>query len=182
VEDATLKRLAWVLRRSVDTLGFTGMTGLILITAAAIVCIGSVLPLAHDIADIEAEIASLRHGPAPVRNYAPEEEIRMFYDFFPDRHALPQQLRTLHRIAHAADLPIEQADYKLTRVQGTPLWRYRISFPLNTDYVTLRRFLADVLKALPNAALADVELQRGEADAELLQERIDFVLFFREPS
>lgn len=175
-----MKRWAWRLQRATETLGLPGVAGIALGLAAAAIWVAAVLPLAHDIEALDAGLAARRNQPAAERRYAPEDELKLFYDFFPTKAALPEQVRTLHRLAADAQLSIEQADYKLSRLSGSPLWRYQISFPLNTDYVTLRLFLAEVLKTLPNAALADIELQRDEAEAELLQERVELVLYFKD--
>lgn len=155
------------------------MVGLAMLAAAGIVYLAMVLPGIREIAALKTALSRMRSHPTLSRQYAPAEELALFYDFFPAREALPEQLRTVHRLAADKELAIERVDYKLTRIAGTPLWRYQMSFPLNTDYATLRHYMADILLALPNAALEDVELQRADSDAELLEEKIGLVLFFK---
>ncbi len=176
-----MKRLHWVMKQIVDALGLLGLAGAAMGIVAISIYFGSIQPGLREIASLKKDLTSMRSHPEINRHYAPAEELAMFYDFFPKRDALAEQLRTIHHLAADQELSVDRVDYKLTRIAGTPLWRYQITLPLNTDYGSLRHFIADVLKALPNAALEDIELEREHADAELLEEKIGLVLFFREP-
>jgi len=175
-----MKRWKWQLGQIAQTLGVTGLAGILMLLTAGFLYLGSILPAQQEITRIKHELSSLHSHPQTERHYAPEETLALFYDFFPARPRLNEQLRTIHQLAADKGLAIERVDYRLSHIAGTPLWRYQMSFPLNTDYVTLRHYLADVLQALPNAALEDVDLQRADADAELLEEKIGLVLFLRE--
>jgi hypothetical protein len=175
-----MKRWQWSLQELAAKLGLPGLAGIALLIAAAVVLLGAVQPGMRDIASLKADLASSRSQPQLGRKYAPAEELALFYDFFPKRDILTTQLRTVHQLAADEEVAIERVDYKLSRIAGTPLWRYQIIFPLITDYATLRRYVASVLKALPNAALEDIELQRTDADAEVLDAKISLALYFRE--
>lgn len=175
-----MKRWQWYLGRLIDMLGFTGLAGIVMLAAAGTIALAVVRPGMNEVARLKHELAQMRSHPQTERRYAPEETLTLFYDFFPPRNALAEQLRTVQSLAASKELFIERVDYKLSRIAGTPLWRYQMSFPLNTDYKTLRHYLADVLQALPNAALDSVELQRADVDAELLEEKISLVLFLRD--
>lgn len=175
-----MNRWQWQLQQLRAALGWTGLAGLALLLAAVAIYVGLVLPGQRESASLKAELANLRSQPQLGRKYAPEEELALFYDFFPQRDALAEQLRTLHRLAADDGLVAERVDYKLSHIAGTPLWRYQTSFPLGTDYATLRYYLAAVLEALPNAALEDVELQRPDAQSDLLDAKISLTLYYRE--
>jgi Tfp pilus assembly protein PilO len=175
-----MKRWYWVLNQVSVTLGLPGLLGLAMLIAAGAVYVGSVQPNTREIANLKQQLSRMPSHPQLDRQYTPSEELALFYNFFPARDELAEQLRTLNRLAVDQELTIERVDYKLSHIMGTPLWRYQVSFPLNTDYTSLRHYIADVLKALPNAALENIELQRADADAELLDEKIGLVLFYRE--
>lgn len=176
-----MKRWQWHLQRATAALGGSGLLGVALLLAAAAVYLGTIRPGQAEVASLRAELANLHSQPQQQRSYAPEEELALFYDFFPGRDTLPEQLRTLHRLAADEDLVPERVDYKLARVAGTPLWRYQSSFTLIGDYATLRRFAAAALHELPNAALEDIELQRSDADTAALDARLRFAVFYGEP-
>ncbi|GBG15165.1 uncharacterized protein NMK_2768 [Novimethylophilus kurashikiensis] len=175
-----MTRWQWKAQRVAASVGIPGLIGLGLLVAGIFIYFAAIRPNTGEVAQLKQKLAGMRSHPQTMRQYAPEEELAMFYDFFPKREALAEQLRTLNHLATDEDLVIERIDYKLSRIQSTPLWRYQITFPLNTDYTTLRHYVAAVLKALPNAALEIIEMQRDDADAELLDEKIGLVLFYRE--
>jgi Tfp pilus assembly protein PilO len=175
-----MTRWQWTAQRLAAAVGIPGLIGLLLLVSGISLYFTAIQTGAREVDQLKQQLAGMRSHPQTVRQYAPEEELAMFYDFFPKREALAEQLRTLHHLAVDQDLLIERIDYKLSSIQSTPLWRYQISFPLNTDYTTLRHYVADVLKALPNAALETIDMQRDDADAELLEEKIGIVLFYRE--
>jgi hypothetical protein len=175
-----MKRWQWILQQLTTALGMPGLVGIGLTITATAVLLVTVQPGMRDIASLKADLASLRSHPQPGRKYAPAEELALFYDFFPKLDTLNTQLRTVHQLASDEEVAIEHVDYKLSRIAGTPLWRYQMIFPLTTDYANLRRYAASVLKALPNAALEDIELQRPDADSDMLDAKISFALYFRE--
>jgi hypothetical protein len=175
-----MNRRQWQLQQLASYLGLPGFAGLALLVLGIVILLSAVQPGQRDIASLKAELAGLRSHPQLTRQYAPAEELALFFDFFPARDQLSRQLRMVHQQAADAGLSIERVDYKLSRVAGTPLWRYQITFPLLTDYATLRHYLADVLKALPNASLENIELTRPEAKAEELDVKINLTLYFRE--
>jgi uncharacterized protein YjiS (DUF1127 family) len=175
-----MMRWRWQLQQWAASLGLSGLSGAALLLAAAAIYAGMIQPAKDEIVSLRAELASLRSQPQLQRSYAPEEEMALFYDFFPERKTLAEQLRTLHQLAADEELLPERVDYKLSRIVGTPLWRYQSSFTLATDYATLRRYVAAALQELPNAALEDIELQRSDASEEVLDAKVRLTLYYRE--
>lgn len=175
-----MRRFQWEAQQIGITLGMMGFAGLIMLLAASMLYFGVVKSGKQEIIKIRNELALLQSHPKLDRQYTPADDLALFYDFFPAREALAEQLRMVHHIAANKKLFIEHVDYKISKIQETPLVRYQISFSLNTDYVSLRHYIADVLKALPNAALENIELQRMNADEDVLDEKISFALYFQE--
>lgn len=175
-----MTRWQWQLRQLAVKLGWPGLAGVALLLSGIVVLLVMVQPGQARIASLEGELSSLRSNPQIGRQYAPEEELALFYDFFPKQDTLTEQLRTLHTLAAEHGIEAPSVDYKLSRVSGTPLWRYQASMPLIIDYATLRHFLAAVLQTLPNAALEDIELQRPDADTDVIDAKISLTIYYRE--
>ncbi len=175
-----MKRWQWHLHRLFSQIGLAGLAGVVLLVSAMALYFATVQPGIKEIARMKAQLGRLHGSPQTSRQYAPAEELALFYNFFPGRGILAEQVRTVQKLAAKNELLFERIDYKLAPVTGTPLWRYQMSFPLTTDYATLRHYVADVLQALPNSALENVDMQRSDVKAEVLDAKINLVLYFRE--
>lgn len=175
-----MKRWQWYLQRMAALFGPAGLAGIVMIAAAVLLQFGMIRQAQDALADMQAQLAELRRQPPPVPQAGPEQKLAQFYGFFPQHAALSQQLRMLHEMTDQHQLYMGRVDYKLSRVNGTPLMRYAVSYALVADYPSLRIYLADVLRALPNAALEDIELQRYSDNAQMLEASIDLALYYRD--
>lgn len=177
-----MKRWQWHLQRIIAAAGLPGLLGAAMMVAAVLLQFMLVQPVSADIDRRQAALAELRSQPAIAPQAAPEQQLAGFYGTFPQPQALSQQLRTLHEVTESHQLFMGKVDYKLSDVGGTPLKRYAVSYSLVTDYPSLRVYLAEVLQALPNAALEDIELERFSEGAQMLEARLGLVLYFHEGS
>ncbi|MBZ4201542.1 MAG: hypothetical protein LAC70_00250 [Methylovulum sp.] len=177
-----MKRWQWWLQQTVIALDIAGLAGLAMIVVAGVLFFGAIQPAKQEIIKTKQELVLVKSLPQAAPQSTPADELAGFYNFFPPRDALAEQLRMVHQLAAQKKLSIEHVDYKLSKIQGTPLVSYQISFPLNANYANLRHYLTNVLRELPNAALEDIALQRADAETEVLDERVTLVLFFRESS
>lgn len=174
-----MKRWLWHLQQIAASLGIAGMTGLVMIVAAVLLQFGLVQPAGQELVSMQAELDRLRKQPPAAPQAGPQQQLAQFYAFFPQQKSLSQQVRTLHEVTEQRQLLMGRVDYKLSQVSGTPLQRYGISYALVADYPTLRIYLAELLRTLPNAALEDIELQRFSDNEQMLEARIDLALYFR---
>ena len=174
-----MKRWLWHLQQMAASLGIAGLAGLAMIVTAVLLQFGLVQPAGEALFDMQAELVKLRDQPPSAPKAGPQQQLSQFYAFFPQQKLLSQQVRTLHEVTEQRQLLMGRVDYKLSRVSGTPLQRYGISYALVADYPTLRIYLAELLRTLPNAALEDIELQRFSGNEHMLEARIDLALYFR---
>jgi hypothetical protein len=174
-----MKRWQWYGQQLIAAAGLPGMVGVVMILAAGLLQLGLIQPARHEISQRQADLTQARNRPHVMQTAGPEQQVARFYDFFPAPQALSQQLRTLHQVTEAQEMFMGKVDYKLSRVSGTPLKRYEVSYSLLTDYPSLRVYLAELLRALPNAALEDIELQRFNEGAEMLEAKLQLALYFR---
>lgn len=175
-----MKRGLWLLQRLAANLGLPGLAGLAMVLAAVLLQFGLIQPAGRELVGMQAELARLRNQPPAPQLAGPQQQLAQFYQFFPPQQSLSQQVRTLHAVTEQRQLRMGRIDYKLSRVSGTPLQRYGISYALVADYPALRIYLADLLRTLPNAALENIELQRFSGNAQLLEAKIELALYLRE--
>lgn len=174
-----MKRFFWELRQVANALGVTGLAGLVTLALSIFLYSASVVPAKRDIENIRHSLSELGSHTVAAYRQRPDEDLAMFYAFFPKREVLHAQLRTIHRLATEKNISISNVEYKLSKLQGTPLVRYQISFSVNSDYISLRHYIAAVLQTLPNAAVEEIELQREDVETRTLDEKIGLVLFFQ---
>lgn len=176
-----MKPWLWQSRRMASAIGMPGWAGIALIVAAALLQIGPVRSVEHQIHGLQAAISHARHLPAtPGIQAGREGQLAQFYDFFPVHQTLARQLSALHHVANSQGLSMGKVDYRLSDVSGTSLKRYEVAYSLVTDYPSLRVYLSTLLTALPHAALEDMEMQRSSDDISQLEARLKLVLYLRD--
>ena len=174
-----MKRGLWHLQQLVARLGLAGLAGLSMMLAAGLLQFGWIQPAERELAGMQTQLAKLREQPPVPQQAGVQQQLAQFYRFFPQQASLSQQVRTLHTVTERQQLSTGRVDYKLSRVNGTPLTRYGIDYALVTDYPALRVYLAELLRTLPNAALEDIELQRSGDNVGMLEVKIGLALYFR---
>ena len=175
-----MKRLSWHLQQMAARLGLAGMAGLAMLLAAVLLQLGLIQPAGRELVGMQAELGRLHDQPIVPKQVGVQQQLAQFYRFFPPPQSLSQQVRTLHAVTEQRQLRMGRIDYKLSRVSGTSLQRYGISYALVADYPALRIYLADLLRTLPNAALEGLELQRYSGNAQLLEAKIELALYLRD--
>ena len=175
-----MKRGLWHLQQMAVGLGLAGVAGLCMVLAAVLLQFGLIQPAGRELAGMQAELGRLHDQPIVPKQVGVQQQLAQFYRFFPPPQSLSQQVRTLHAVTEQRQLRMGRIDYKLSRVSGTPLQRYGISYELVTDYPALRIYLAELLRTLPNAALEDIELQRYSDNVHMLEAKIELGLYFRD--
>jgi hypothetical protein len=173
--------LAWALKRGLLKLRWPGLLGLGLLAAAAAIYAAGVLPAQLRLAALDAESARLDarlggrgKGGEPASGGS---QLETFYRFFPAAAALPELLRQIQRAAEANGLRLEKGEYRLNHEGDFPLARYLVTLPLRGGYGEVRKFVNDVLDAVPAAALEDLTLRREAIDDAQVEARVRFVLF-----
>lgn len=178
-----MKRLQWHMQQAIHALGLPGLAGAGLLIIGLMVQLVIVQPHRSEVAQLQSSLLAqhkLAQQSPTDGAQAPQAQLDKFYALFPPRSTLSEQLRLLHEVADEQQVDMGQVDYKLSKVSGTPLMRYQISYTVLTDYPALRQYLAQVLLKLPNAALEAVELKRFNEEAEVPETTLNIALYFRQ--
>jgi len=57
--------------------------------------------------------------------------------------------------------------------------QYQIKLPLTGSYIQIRRFINQVLNAMPSIALSDISIKREDISSEVIDARIQFTLYLQ---
>lgn len=175
-----MNRFTWYLRQIAQSLGSLGLVGIGLLVLGFVLQVTLIQPVKKEVAELQDHLASIKSYPQEIKSFDPSQQLALIYDFFPQSSMLSEQLKALHEITDAQELYLGKVDYKLSKVSGTPLERYDISYEITTDYPILRQYIADLLIKLPNAALDSIELQRVNDEDEVPEAKLNIVLYYRE--
>lgn len=118
---------------------------------------------------------------APVRTSDPLDQVQNYLATFPPVQQNAADIDTMFQSAQRHDVALLHGDYQFKRVGTMPLVTYSASFPVHGDYRAIREFTADVLEALPHAALDELRMSRPTAANAVLDTVVHFNLVYRRP-
>jgi heme exporter protein D len=115
----------------------------------------------------------------PVRAPDPLDQVRDYLAAFPPVQQNAQDISTLFQSAARHGIALPHADYQFKSVASLPLVTYSATLPVHGDYRAIRAFTADVLQALPHAALDELRMSRPNAANAALDTVVHFSLVYR---
>jgi len=107
------------------------------------------------------------------------ESWREFQAGFPSLDHNADDLSAIFDAAAARKLELAKGEYQIKADPNAAFVVYTATFPLRADYASLKGFTADVLTALPHAALDDLRLARDNAGNAVLDGTVRFSLYYR---
>jgi hypothetical protein len=155
--------------------------GAALLMVNLLVLLFVILPQRSALNSLEQDASDMRRKSS--RNHAqqvdhsPQATLNSFYQFLPLEAAAPILAGQLLKAASANSIAPENVEYQLTRNPSANFSRYQITLPVHADYVAVRQFSIDVLNALPNAALSEMNFRRDEENQGQVQARLRFSLY-----
>jgi hypothetical protein len=172
-------------REEMGRLGRAGAVGIALLLAGAVVELAAVAPLEAERRALAAEARAfaadedLKAGRAS--RVIAAEQLAAFYASFPPAHTSPEWLGKMHAAARAKHLALRTGEYKLERRPDEKLVRYGIILPVTGRYREIREFVAELLVAVPAAALEEIALKRDSVDTPKVEARIRLTLYLAGP-
>lgn len=159
-------------RRLLEALGPLGVVGTGLMLACAPFYFSAIRPAERELADrrlAAALPAAADRGP---------QRRQRFEQLFPPLAQLPDELERLYGFARDAQLELSRGDYRLEN-DGGLLLEYRVTLPLHGTYAGIRRFLAQVLRAMPLVSVDALQFARDGAQAPTLNAKVRLTVYFR---
>ena len=161
--------------------GWPAAAGLALIASAIGLQLFGVAQSRAHAAQLRAEAAVLRQRLAqvPDQKEAANKRLAAFYASLPAASGALEAIDLIHRSASANGVKLAQGEYRLTREGSAQLLRYQITLPAHSNYPPLRAWLADVMNALPAAALDEISFKRDNVGSAAVEARVRLTLCLR---
>lgn len=171
-------------RRTQRRLGWTGLGGAALLLAG--VAIAAALPglqagiqtLEQRLARAQAQAGALPNTPTAAAP-DPQQALAALSARLPNLVDNAADLEKIFALAQAHKLELDKGDYQLGADARAPLQTYSVTLPVHASYAVLKKFSAEVLRALPHAALDELRLERHDAASLDTDGRLRFTLIYR---
>ncbi len=152
-------------------LGRCGVAGLMLLLGCGAVFAVQLLRSQGDTLSqrIDQARADLKGAAAAVK---PVATAQTFLAQLPAAEQVPQFIEGVHRLAQAAGLQIDRAEYRAPVLASGQVLRSQIVLPLTGSYPGITRWLGQVLSQHPSAAIDELSLQRETAAGEPVRARV----------
>lgn len=171
------------LRYQLHRHGWLAVVGLALIAGAIGLQLFGVAQARAHTAQLRAQAAVVRQRLAqvPDQNEAANSRLAAFYASLPGASGALDAIDLIHRSAGANGVKLAQGEYRLTREGSAQLLRYQITLPARSNYLPLRAWLADVMNALPTAALDEISFKRDNVGNAAVEAHVRLTLFLKVP-
>jgi len=155
---------------------------LVLLAGAALAHWAVVQPAQQRLAAAHADIArlhALRAAAAPVRS----QPVTLVSAQAPLRGASPPELvRQLVALAEAEQIAVAQSDYQRQDHPAARMLQFQVVQPVRASYPQLRRYIASVLRELPNASLDQVSARRDSVAQGQLEVKLRWSFWIAQPA
>lgn len=108
---------------------------------------------------------------------SPQSSLKAFYGMLPPEQAVVALTDKIFTIALQNNIEPDKGVYLLKREPSTRLSRYEISLPVSGKYIDIRLYIAQVLNALPTAALDAISFNRPAGDEGRVNAQLHFTIY-----
>lgn len=102
----------------------------------------------------------------------PAATAQSFLAELPVAEQVPQFIEAVHRKASQSGLQIERAEYRAPTLAAGQVLRSQVVLPLTGTYPAIGRWLGQVLRQHPSAAIDELSLQREAAGSDQVRARV----------
>ena len=152
-------------------LGRCGLAGAALLGVCAVVWVAQAWRSSGDTLAQRVDRAR-----AELKNSAPAAQpaatAQSFMAQLPPAEQVPQFIEGVHRLAQAAGVQIERAEYRAPSLASGQVLRSQLVLPLTGSYPGITRWLGQVLSEHPSAAIDELSLQRETTTGEPVRARV----------
>lgn len=103
-----------------------------------------------------------------------------FVDFLPHTQMREQQLQTLHSLASESSVVLSRVEYSHGRLEHLPGQRMAMQLTVSAEYRPYRKFLHDLLIAMPNLSVDRVTMERAPGQATRFNIRLETSLYYKD--
>ncbi len=197
----SLNKLIWLARRTAWYLGWIPLLLSMLLLSVWVYLLQQQPQKTEQLASLEQEIRQLAvqaARPAAVKatvveNTAQAESqpatISALWEQLPTSAELSPRMLEVAALAQKHHIPLNVGDYQWQVHQAAGnakqdtglenIEQFDMRFAVQTDYVTCRRFIVEVLRRYPTMALTGLELRKNETAQPTIEATLTFSMFIR---
>jgi hypothetical protein len=171
------------LRFQLERHGWPAAVGIALIVSAVGLQFFGVQQARSRAAEVRAEAVAQhqRQAQRPTQDETASKRLATFYASLPTSDDNLEAIETIHQAAEKNGVKLVNGEYRLVRDGSARLLRYQITLPARASYPHLRAWLAEVMNAVPTAALTDISFQRDDIGSDSVVANVRLTLFLRAP-
>jgi hypothetical protein len=118
---------------------------------------------------------------APFKRPSMDQQMDSLVESFPPLSQSPADLKAVFQSASHSNIRLLKGDYQFKNDSHSALVVLSASFPLHASYGSTKEFAADVLRAVPNASMDELRMERSAANVSELESSIRFSFVYRRP-
>jgi hypothetical protein len=170
-------------RHGLSQLGTTGVVGLGLLIAAAVLWVSLDQSAQQERLSLKRRLQAtsikLAHGDSTAggASASQEEQLQAFYTAFPPRDAVPENLKRIFRAADRNALVLNVGEYTPLQVSNERLGRYRVTLPVKGSFPQILLFIDKVLQENATNALESAAFKRDKVDDVAVEAKLVFLIF-----
>ena len=113
----------------------------------------------------------------PVKDTLQKENKQLFDASLIRSERLPEALMQIYKIAASQQLNLLKAEYQYLSADAFGLAQTKVTLPIKADYLFIRRFCENVLKAMPYVSLDEISFKRESIDTDQVSTRVRFTVW-----
>jgi hypothetical protein len=161
-----------------ETLGASGAVGAGLIVLGASLYFSLLAPAQDDLDLLRGKIERAARGRGTsLPGDQSSEQLKQFFALLPPSSDAPRWVMRMHQLAERDGLTLESGEYRMERSRDWPVANYRITLPIHGSYPQIRRYIDDLLREVPAAALEDLAIQRDNVSAADVDAKVRLTLY-----
>lgn len=181
--DELIGRLRWGARLAWEDVAWPEF----LAVAALVLGVGVELwvnkPLRQELRELRAYTATAKVDSPAELAVAPErgsaDLVAGFMAFLPATEMREQQMQTLHSLASESGVALSRVEYGHGRLEHLPGQRMTMQLSVSAEYEPYRKFLHNLLVAMPNLGIDRVTMERTPGPGDKLNIRLETSLYYR---
>lgn len=190
-------QLLWLLRRLSSMVGWWALVLLVVCLLAGVNLARKTAEFRQQALHLTAELRQLTRqsvtgNAAPARQtlataqmdtqQRAATEVAAMLAHMPAVTELSSRMLQIAALAHKHHIPLNVGDYQwqpVTTYNASHVQQFDMRFMIQTDYLTCRRFIAEVLQRYPTMALSSLELRKNETVQSTIEATLTFSVLMR---
>lgn len=181
--DALVGRLRWVARLAWEGIAWPEFLAVATLVLGVGVEFWVNRPLRQELRELRAYTATAKADspaePAMAPARAGADLVSGFMAFLPATEMREQQLQTLHSLASESGVALSRVEYGHGRLEHLPGQRMTMQLSVFAEYGPYRKFLHDLLVAMPNLSIDRVTMEKAPGPGDRLNIRLETSLYYR---